>query len=482
MAPRIIKLLVFSVVMGSCTKDKGSLDALSGYPKEVAEILLGTCATSGCHTAQSKEAAGGLSLATWRELFEGGRNGPVVIPYRPDFSTLCFYTNTFTDLGPALEPTMPVNGESLGRENVIRLFDWISEGAQDNKGNIRFAGQPFRRKSYVTSQLCDLVIVLDAETRLPMRYVDVGVAGKNEFPVCVKVSPEGNHWYVSFLASTKLEKYDAVNDRLVGSVDLGAGLWSGFVISQDSRTAYCVDQSAKGKVTRVDLELMKVTHVYESDLVYPRSIVMDRHAQVLYVGSENGNYITKIDVLDPGNPVFSKVILDGDASAHNQPSLDPNVLFLDEQSGFCFAGCVNSKELRIVDLISGGFAGKMDLPAAPTFMAMDEPGKRLFISCMNDTISFPGHVGSVLVANPGGKQIISVIKAGFQPTGICMDLADGYALVVNSNISPKGPAPHHSTGCAGRNGYATFIDLATLRLLPEKYELAVYPYAADFRR
>src|SRR3972149_5235612 len=84
-----------TVVLNSCKQDEPAVDlSASGFPNAVGKIILGKCATAGCHNTQSKDAAGGLDMTTWDKLFEGGGGEACVIPYRPDYST-SFTTATF---------------------------------------------------------------------------------------------------------------------------------------------------------------------------------------------------------------------------------------------------------------------------------------------------------------------------------------------------------------------------------------------------
>ena len=88
----------------------------------------------------SKEAAAGLSLETWDKLFEGARGGAVVIPYRTDFSTFMYYTNSYNELGTIqLTPKMPINENALSKDEMQILYDWISVGAPNNQGFIKFS-------------------------------------------------------------------------------------------------------------------------------------------------------------------------------------------------------------------------------------------------------------------------------------------------------------------------------------------------------
>jgi hypothetical protein len=106
------------VMLAGCTWDNLG-DQASGYPSEVAEIIVHRCATSGCHNTASSEAAAGLNLDSWHNAFLGSRGGSAIIPYSPDQSYLLHAVNTDTSNGdPILTPTMPLNGTCCPTRNM----------------------------------------------------------------------------------------------------------------------------------------------------------------------------------------------------------------------------------------------------------------------------------------------------------------------------------------------------------------------------
>ena len=476
-----IDFLFVTLLFFSCTKDSGKIKDGSEFPNEVASVISTNCSISGCHNKQSKEAAAGLSLLSWNSLFDGSRNGAVIIPYRPDFSTLCFYTNSFPDLGPVLDPRMPVGLQALSKIDYLLLVNWIKKGARNSNGEIKF--QYSRSKLYVINQLCDVVMVLDGKSKLQMRCIDVGSLTKSEFPVCIKVSPDNRFWYVTFLASPYVLKYDAIDDSYVGKINLGEGIWSTFEITSDSKHAFFIDNSNEGKIAYVDLEKMIMERHYTNPhYVYPRSAAINNAKNKLYVGSENGNYISIIDFTNSYSPVTKQLILNNESTTNNVPKNDPVFLLMHEASNVCFVACRNSQEVKIIDLNKDSVLASIFLNAAPTAMDYSIREKRLFVSCMDDSLSFHGNLGSVKIISLETNQIIKTINSGYQPNGITINQEYSYAAVVNSNISPKGPQPHHTSGCKGRNGYVTFIDLSTLELIQGlKLELAVYPSGISLR-
>jgi DNA-binding beta-propeller fold protein YncE len=473
-----ISILVFTL-FAACRKDIGRTAGTSGYPKEIERIIVKTCARPGCHTPASRTGASNLSLATWDELFQGGSSGAVVVPYRPDLSTLTYYINSYPELGPSLEPRMPLNGAALSREEYLAVTGWILNGAPDSQGRVKFRGEGKRSKLYVANRLCDLVLVLDAETGLTMAAADVGSLPKTEFPVCLAVSPGGVYWYCTYLASNKLTRFNAATDAREKDIELGEGVWQSMAVGGRTGLAYCADRSAAGRVVTVDADKGVITRTLnDAALVYPVAVLADESLELIFTASETANFVTKIDLKDPGHPVFKKIIVEENAPASDGSEVNPIALIQHSVTGLCYAACRGSGEILAIDPVTGNVTQRTSLGLTPTSMAIDHAGGRLFVSCMDDSLSFAGHLGSVSVYDLGTLNLLARIRAGYQSSGLCVVPEHGYLAVVNSNVNPKGPAPHHKAGCEGRNGYITFVDLKTLQLLPgKKFELSVYPVA-----
>jgi DNA-binding beta-propeller fold protein YncE len=468
------------IIISSCVKHKGVSDD-GTFPSDVARILLTRCAVAGCHNEISKDAAAGLSLQSWPGLFRGGNNGPAVIPFRPDYSTVCFYTNSFTGSGPTLEPRMPLGQEPLSHEEYLLLRNWIRNGAPDRGGKVAF-NDLMSSRIYVANQLCDVVTVIDADSKLPMRYVDVGNNVKTEFPVCLRVAPDRRHWFVTFLATTVLQRFKSGNEIAEGEVNLGPGVWTDFVISSDSRYAYCADRSSPGKIARVDLEEMRVLNYYSSPkLEYLRGIVLSEPLNKLYVGSESGNFIHVVNISNPEVAEIKRLVLDETGIENESAGLDPLTLYRIRSSERCVVGCRGINKIILLDMAKDSILRQTDLNASPTSIEYTEKFGMLFVSCMDDTLSFSDNKGSVKVLNPVNGLVMETLNTGYQPSGLCVSSSGNYLAVINSNISAGGHRPHHVTGCGGRSGYVTFVDLYSLQLLPQKYELASYPFAAAIR-
>lgn len=470
------------LLFGGCTHKPHTADTtVSNYPDEVRTIILNKCAVSGCHNDLSYIGADGLNLTTWAGLFKGSGTGAAVIPYRPDFSSLCYFTNTYTDLGIALQPTMPIGQQPLSRTEYLALKNWIAAGAPDAAGNIMFPPSSDRKKIYVTNRMCNVVTVLDATSLLQMRYIDVG-GGAAKFPYRIKVAPDKENWYVSFFTQSGfVQQFSAVNDSFIRNIGLGMGAWTSFEITPDSRYGYFVDNSDPGKVVYADLAegVSRAIYTYGGQLSYPTGIALNEPLKKLYIGAATGNFVYSINISDPLSPVISKVALDG-TIAQNASSLNPSELLADQVMGKCYIACTGTNEIRIADMAGDSVMAIIPLSAAPAFMDYSPSLQKLFVSCPDDETSFPGNRGCVVVIDGRTNTVYKKLNTGYQPYGISVDDQLKIVTVVNANISADGPASHHVTGCGQKNGNVTFIDYNTLELVPGKrLEVAVFPFGAD---
>ncbi len=488
-------LVLTAIVYTGCKRDVPVIDLVSAqYPAKIGNIILTQCAVSGCHNTLSKDAAAGLDLTSWSTMMQGDRNGAVCIPYAADYSTMFLYTNTHSDLGAMAEPTMPLNGDPLSREQVKTIRDWINAGAPNADGFVKWSDNPNRQKHYVTMQGCDVVCAIDAESKLQMRYIPVGATSSVESPHNIKISPDGLYWYCSFTAGRYLEKHRTSDDALVARILLGptdsaaAGSWNTFSISPDSRYAWVIDWSPAGRIAWVDLQTNTWRQTYQGSGLYiqPHGSVVSPNGQYLYVAPTTGNFIYKIDISVPQFPSDEHIIINGDPFESTSPQLEnSHDLLLSPDGTKLFVTSQHSNKIRILDLATDQLAGTVDVGTYPQEMAVSTnlSTPYLYVTCMEDTATYPGYRGSVAVINWMTSSLITTVNTGYQPHGISVDDDRKIVFVANRNVMPGGPSPHHSTSCIGRNGYFTLIDMNTNTFIPgSKTELIVDPYSAVYRR
>ena len=91
------------------------------FHRQVRPILEQRCRT--CHAAEGGQAS--LSLASYKDLQDGGRSGPVVVPGSPEESLLIRQIS-------GEPPAMPQVGDPLDAIKVELISRWIAEGAKDD--------------------------------------------------------------------------------------------------------------------------------------------------------------------------------------------------------------------------------------------------------------------------------------------------------------------------------------------------------------
>lgn len=476
-------LLLLPVFLSSCETEK-TPEPGTGYPEKVDAIVRSQCSTTGCHTSQAKEASGGLSMETWNELFAGGNGGAVVIPYRPDQSWVMYYINTDTSRGPALTPTMPYLKPPLGDADWQTLYDWIAAGAPDENGQVAFSADPERRKFYVSNQGCDLVSVFDASSKMCMRYIDVGQdPGAGNVPHQLRVSPDGNFWYVVFVNGTVIQKFSAADDSYVGSIDIGSGNWNTMAITGDGRRGFAVDWSDAGKVAYVDLEGMKFIRYYNG-LAFPHGSWVNKAGTTLYVTSQSGNYIYKLDITNPDFPDVEQIVLKPGQLPNNiAGTLDPHEVILSPDESRYFVTCQASNEVRVMDAGTDTLIKIVSVGQYPLEFAISMSKNLLFVTCEYDACDDDKCLGSVSVIDMNTLEVIKELQDGlYEPHGIAVMEEEGYVVVASRNVDTNGPAPHHTSDCGGRNGYLKLIDLNTLEFVSGyRTEVSVDPYSVVAR-
>lgn len=475
-------LLLCSILVLGCTRDKGSPNR-GNFPKAIGKIMETRCATTGCHNAASNAAANGLNLSTWNDLFAGSGSGSPVIPFSSRFSSLCYFINTYPELGLQNLPTMPVNGNKLSYDEVKQVKDWIDAGAPDLNGNVKWADKPLRKKLYAVNQGCDVVTVFDSETQLPIRYIDVGTKPGNDTPHHVRVSPDGKYWYVVFINNNVMQKFRCSDDSYVGEIPLtpfaagqstnpqnDAGDWNTFVISSDGKRAYCVSWSRVGKVAAVDLENRKLLH-YLSGFYEPHGIALNRQENKVYVTAQYGNYITELDTGFASSPVDWS-LQNGQPPQQGVPIEPHDIVLMPDGQNFLIT-CQKSNDVRRFNILTGSVTAVVATGTYPQEIVFSPTRNHYFITCTNDTQD--GATGAVSRID-GATLAHTKIKCGFQPHGLAVDEASGLLYVLSRNQLSSGPLPHHVSQCQGRNGFVNFVDLNTFTVLKKKYELSVDPY------
>lgn len=475
----VILYFILFILFNSCTKDKGSVN-FGSYPADIGKIISKDCATSGCHNSKSYLAASEYNLDSWANMFKGSKSGSPVIPFNSKFSALCYYINTYPELGLQNTPVMPLNKTALTYDEVKLIKDWIDSGAPDVNGNVMWGDNPNRRKLYAVNQGCDVVTVFDSESQLPIRYVAVGKPGLDDTPHMVRVSPDSKYWYVIFINNNIIQKFRCSDDSYIGDIPLsplaaGTGTdnalnWNTINISSDGKRAYCVSWTLNGKVAAVDLENMKLRH-FLAVPNNPHAIAIHPDGTKIYVGAQVGNYITEIDTSFTSS---NEISLENGMPVSSLSSLDIHDMIVSGDKNSLYITCQKSNDVRVYNFQTGQVTAVYNVGKYPQEIVYSPLKNQYFVSCTYDSTTFSNSMGVVSRIDASGS--VTNLKCGYQPHGIEVDDKTKLAYVLSRNIQSTGPAPHHTSQCAGRNGFVNFIDINTFTIINKKYEMSVDPY------
>src|SRR3982751_1636652 len=95
------------------------------FDRQVRPIIEKNCLE--CHSAEKRK--GGLSLATYGDALDGGRNGAAI---RPGAGTRSIMIQRL--LG-RIEPQMPKDEDPLPSSEIALIRRWIDEGARETPGS-----------------------------------------------------------------------------------------------------------------------------------------------------------------------------------------------------------------------------------------------------------------------------------------------------------------------------------------------------------
>src|SRR5206468_2887971 len=102
------------------------------FERQIEPIIKDRCLE--CHSQDKRK--GGLSLATYADALDGGRNGPAI---RPGHSARSILIHRLTG---AVEPQMPKDKDPLTPRQIALIRQWIDQGARRTPASAR-APQPW---------------------------------------------------------------------------------------------------------------------------------------------------------------------------------------------------------------------------------------------------------------------------------------------------------------------------------------------------
>jgi DNA-binding beta-propeller fold protein YncE len=503
----VIVSVVFSMVVlciTSCVhKPQIQVIPVDGnYPSAVAKIIINKCTYSGCHNQASYQNAAGILLDTWEHMFNGGISGAQVVAYSTKFSPLLYYCNVDPSLGIVAKDPGHLD-TSLSHDEYMTLYNWVAAGAPDKNGNIPFAANAAtRQKIYLTNQGCDVVAVIDAQSRLVMRYIPIGMnASQIESPHDIEISGDGMYAYVPLFNGDYVQKISTLTDTVVGNVNVASvsqghtgGAWSIISLSPDDTSLLVSGWISQGNVVAVNTSTMAITPSISIDQIsggtddfpYPHGLTSNATYDTFFATLQFGNVVNKYTF----NGGYHKkyVSVDGKPAIVSTPTdsatPNPHQIEMSPDHSRYFVSCQSTNEVRVMDAYKDTVIAVIPVGTFPQEIDISPAKNYLFVACMEDAANpQPGRRGSVYVIDMSTYSVVKILYGDFyQPHDVSVDERSGILFIPSRNANPNGPAPHHTSACGGRDGWYTIYDLNTL--LPadnKRYEVAVDPYASGIR-
>ncbi|MEO8666848.1 MAG: beta-propeller fold lactonase family protein [Ignavibacteria bacterium] len=484
-----IIILYFSVIyLQSCKQDfANNPEGSTEFPDEISAIFntpytVGqntfTCSTPSCHASGNN--ANGMDLVDWQNALNGSNNGTMIIPYNGYWSHIIAYLNKDTSDG--MPPVAYIDPSSLFYDmhkidpaKITTIMNWINDGAKSKDGQIAFTTVPNSDKAFITNQAADLVAVVQPEAKRVVRLIPVGGRTQLDAPHYIELSPDNNYFYISLIQEGYIEKYDANTYAQVGRMAAGQSP-AHIIISPDGHTGYVTNFESSGSVTtttKFNADNMTITDIFtEPRMKGPHGMALTNDGSVLYVTSEIGEYIFKINTATFYNSdtTYTKSPLDPSVppSGNGTGNFRPYQVLLSPDETLLYVSLRGANQVRIYNASDLSQINSIALGdnSFPLLMKITDNGQYLFVCNRNNN--------SVSVINCQTQTIASTIPdVGIQPHGVDFTTDGQYAIIACETQS--GFDGHHPTVGSTKPGTTRLIQISNLSLLPDRIEMASFP-------
>lgn len=449
-------LIISVIVLTSCSEDvQGPVVDLenNGFQSvTVAEVLVKTCAASGCHGGSNP--AGGLSTENHTSLMNGSvNNNPgkgigfgreAVIPFNSEKSLL------YQVLNKNVIPVEPHQNVSIDAERINIIKTWIDEGAKDFNGNVPFSNPSYR--VFVCNQSSDVVSVIDGDNWVVSRLTDVSFNQTIDAPHMVKES--GEFYYVTLIAAGKLLKIRKSDNTIVGEA---SGIErAGMVQIFPGGNAAYVSRSATSpgvynSVYAVALDNMSIFSEISLPVTgVPHAIALTPDGKKLYVANLTKDRISVVNA--ETNEFVEDIVL-------NQGT-EPMEASISNDGNYLYISGMGTNKLIVIDTQSDQVLTSVDVNHMPMHIAVSDDGKRIYVATMMmstvDVIEKSGNTWSM---------IKRISHTGFNMLHGC-DLSpnDDYLFVSSRNLDGK-YEPKIKINGEGNNGTLGIINTQTLEVV-----------------
>lgn len=450
-------LLLFSfLVLLSCSEDvQGPVVDLenNGYERVVvAEVLVKTCATSGCHGGSNP--AGGLSTESHTNLMKGSINrnpsggtgfgGEVVIPFNAEKSLIYQLLNT------NITPVEPHQNLNVSTERIDIIKEWIDQGAKDFNGIVPSSNPTY--KVYVCNQGSDIVTVVDGDKWVVSRIIDVSINQTIDAPHMVKEN--GQHYYVTLISAGKFLKIRKTDNVIVGEA---SGIErAGMIQINSSGTIAYVSRSSTSpgiynSVYAIALDNMSIIKEISLPVTgVPHAISLTPDNKKLYVANLTKDRISVINA--ETNEFVDDIVL---------PSgTEPMEAMMSPDGKFLYISGMGTHQLIVIDTQTDQVLTTVEVNHMPMHIAVTSNGNKIFIATMMmstvDVVEKNGNVWTRTgrISHPGFNML----------HGCDLSPNDDYLFVSSRNLDGL-YKPKFKINGEGNNGTLGIINTQTLEVV-----------------
>lgn len=482
-----ISVCIISLFLQSCEQDfVSSTDESDLFPAEIDAIFNTsytssniTCNTPSCHASGNST---GLNLQSWKNTLNGSNNGTMVIPYNGFWSHMTSVLNSDTNVAPVTTITLP-EYHKLDSQKVALIINWINDGAKSRKGEVAFTNVSNSEKGFITNQASDLVAVVKPNGKQVIRLIPVGGSGILDAPHYVKLSPDMKYFYVSLIQEGYVEKYDVTDYTRLGRMQSGQSP-AHIEISPDGITGYVTNFESSGTVTttrKFNTSTMQITDIFsEPRMKGPHGMALSNDGNTLYVTSEIGEYIFKINTANfyASDSTYIKSPIDPSVppSGNGTSNFRPYQALLSPDESLLFVSCRGASQVRVYNTSNLEQINSISLGtgAFPLLMKFTNDGKYLFVcNRNNNTVSVIDRVSQTLIN--------TITGVGIQPHGVDFSSDGNYAFIACETQS--GFDGHHPTVGSKKTGVTRIIQIqgSNFTLLPNsRMEMGSFPAGIEF--
>lgn len=449
-------LLLF--VITSCKSDKNPISPGGGidygniaqieYTTHVQALLDKYCVS--CHGAQRADA--GLRLDSWDELVKGSNFQEVIIPFDADHSLL---NNMLTKLVGGVHPG-ELGRETLDSVKTAFMARWVNEGARNDGQTVPYANPA--RRLYVCSQDAAVVDIIDVDTKMVVRKVDLQKLGfpADAKPHHVAVSPDGQFWFVSMISAGTILKFNS-NNELVGQDTTAVPALLAHLPNENvllaSRFISVVQQSLYALNTTT-MEPLNDPNTPDGKIALPfpvpHALTLSRDGNFAYTASLSDNELMVINTatkeFETGIPLGS-----GENPLQITVSPDNTTLYISAQ------GKGQMLIVDVTDPLSPALIDSVAVGTQPWHPVYTPDGSRVYVGNLGSSnfsvINTASRTAQTFGAGDGSDGLS-------QPHGIAVTPDGQYVFISNRNVNGN-YHPRHDFGDNSRAGTVVVINTAT---------------------